>query len=77
MMFTPFENHTTDMAASIYARCAVTHCQKHANPVNVITAELNIFGNPEVTVTMCDEHYVLLGPVTDEQKPDIVADEER
>lgn len=71
---------------SLDASCAVASCGKPADPANVITAELEVFGNPVVTVFMCDECYALLNPVGDattgeheavtkDEKPDIVVEE--
>lgn len=82
-MFTPFPNHTTDMAASIYSLCSIVNCPNRANPVNAVEATLDVFGEPAVRVHLCDDHYKLFGDVTtgeheavaDSEKPDIVTGE--
>lgn len=72
-MFTPYSNHTTELAASLYASCAVTTCKEQANPLNVVEAKLDVFGDPMVRVCFCDECYRLFGETTEEhEKPDIV-----
>lgn len=67
-MFTPFESHTTDLAASLYQMCAIVQCARRANPLNVVESTLDVFGTPAVRVCMCDEHYRLFGNITDEHK---------
>lgn len=82
-MFTPFPNHTTDMAASIYSPCSIVNCPNRANPVNAVEANLNVFGDPAVRVHLCDDHYKLFGDATtgeheavaDNEKPDIVEEQ--
>lgn len=77
-MFTPYPNHTTELAASLYASCAIVACTEQANPLNAVEATLDVFGPPVVRVCFCDNHYHLFGNVTDEQKivPDIVIEEQ-
>lgn len=75
-MFTPYPSHTTDLAASIYSPCSIVGCPNHANPVNAVEANLNVFGEPAVRVHLCDDHYKLFGD-TDTGEHEIVAENEK
>lgn len=76
-MFTPYPNHTTELAASLYAFCSIVGCTKQANPLNAVEATLDVFGSPVVRVCFCDTHFSLFGQTTEEhEKPDIVVKEQ-
>jgi hypothetical protein len=78
-MFTPYENHTTRLAAAMYAPCASVGCTEHAKPENAIEAKLDIFGSPLVHVCFCDGHYGFLAGDTAEHEivPDIAIEEKK
>lgn len=67
-MFTPYPNHTTELAASLYASCSIVDCTEQANPLNTVDATLDVFGSPMVRVCLCEAHYRLFGATTEEHK---------
>lgn len=77
VMFTPFPNHTTELASSIYSPCSIVDCPERANPLNAVESTLDVFGSPQVRVHLCDEHYRMFGSVTEEHEivPDIAVEE--